>query len=119
MQCDPTIFKILYKWAEAEIIEIKDFREKEIERISKTFNNYNILQIMISADYLVMKSLKDRCIEFFRKNAKNLLRDAYECVTLVQSYPIKEVPIDQIEIVLFEEIVKLLYSDFKAIVRII
>tara|TARA_B110000285_G_C15015947_1_gene559062 strand:+ start:563 stop:712 length:150 start_codon:yes stop_codon:yes gene_type:complete len=49
---------------------------------------------MISADYLVMKSLKARCIEFFRKNAKNLLRDAYECATLVQSFPLKEVPID-------------------------
>tara|TARA_B110000285_G_C15015947_1_gene559061 strand:+ start:443 stop:559 length:117 start_codon:yes stop_codon:yes gene_type:complete len=37
------IFKILYKWAEAEIIEIKDIREKELERISRTFDNYNIL----------------------------------------------------------------------------
>ena len=68
---------MLYKWAEAEAIEIKEMREKELERIGKTFDNYNILQIMISADYLVMKSLKSRCIEFVRKNAKSLLRDAY------------------------------------------
>ena len=34
---------MLYKWAEAEAIEIKEMREKELERIGKTFDNYNIL----------------------------------------------------------------------------
>ena len=56
---------------------------------------------MISADYLVMKSLKSRCIEFVRKNAKSLLRDAYH-IHLQKSYPPKEIPIDQIEDLLFD-----------------
>ena len=43
VQCDPIIFKILYKWSEAEIIQNKEPRERELERIAKTFDHFNII----------------------------------------------------------------------------
>jgi hypothetical protein len=58
-----------------------------------------------------MQSLKKKSIEYIRKNVKNLLRDAYDGVN--------EIPLDQIEDSLFEEVARQLNNDFKGVVRLI
>lgn len=58
-----------------------------------------------------MHNLKKRCLEHIRKNNKNLLRDAYNLIG--------EIPLDQIEDSLFDEIAKYLMNDFKGAVRLI
>lgn len=57
-----------------------------------------------------MDSLKKRCLEYIRKNNKNLLRDAFEN---------SEIPLDQIEDNLFDEIARYVNTDYKGVVRII
>ena len=59
-----------------------------------------------------MNTLKAYCMEYIRKNIKNLLRDAYD-------QPSLDVPLDQIEDVLLDEIARHLNNDYKGVVRLI
>jgi hypothetical protein len=59
-----------------------------------------------------MATLRTHCLEFLRKNNKNILRDAYEDPDL-------EIPFEQIEPQLFDQICKYLNNDYKGVVRLI
>ena len=59
-----------------------------------------------------MASLKKKCLDYIRKNNKNLLRDAFENKN-------EEIPLDQVEDSLFDDIAKFLNTDYKGVVRLI
>ena len=81
---------------------------------------YNILQILISSDYLVMKELKDTCIKYFSRNLYDIVKDAY-CLhdnpnkTIVDVFQ-REVPFEQLEDYLFDELANAISADYMSIV---
>jgi hypothetical protein len=78
-----------------------------------------------------MKSLKFQCLKFFRKELKNLIRAAYYQQESPESSPRKttnkeslrpenaEIPFEQIEDTLFEEIAQTLKNDTNSYIRLI
>jgi len=48
------------------------------ESIDADINQYNIIQILISADYLQISSLKAKCVKKITEDIKVLLREAYK-----------------------------------------
>jgi hypothetical protein len=58
-----------------------------------------------------MNSLKTKCLEYIRRNCKNLLREALDKEL--------EIPLDQIEENLFDDLSKYLMSDYNGVVRLI
>jgi hypothetical protein len=59
-----------------------------------------------------MATLKKKCLDYIRKNNKTLLRDAFENKN-------EEIPLDQVEDPLFDDIAKFVNTDYKGVVRLI
>ena len=88
------------------------------DSIEADINQYNIIQILISADYLQIDTLKTKCIRKITDDLKVLLREAYKLYDRCEE-AVYEIPFDQIDEGLVTELVASIHGDYKAIARLI